>query len=317
MLCVRMLASLLTGSLIFALGCKSSFFSKEASSSPEKSPAEMSVAGSQNVQLPVIDVHTHARFNGTLERSSKLPITREEYLKEMKEAGVVATISHMGRGGEGYNADMKNVFHCFGVDEKVDLVDIEKGLKAKKYRCIKIYLGYIHRYANDPAYRAVYRLAQKYNVAVVFHTGDTYSVDGKLKYSDPLTIDEVAVDFRKVNFVIAHMGNPWVQSAAEVAYKNPNVYLEASAMLIGDLKLISPAGLEKYMIEPIRWAFGYMENPSKLMYGTDWPLTGMKDYLEAYKKAIPREHWCDVFFNNAVRVFQMQEITSQYACKVD
>jgi uncharacterized protein len=40
------------------------------------------------------------------------------------------------------------------------------------------------------------------------------------------------------------------------------------------------------------------------MFGTDWPLTGMKAYVEAYKRAIPREHWQAVFHDNAVRVFK-------------
>jgi predicted TIM-barrel fold metal-dependent hydrolase len=40
------------------------------------------------------------------------------------------------------------------------------------------------------------------------------------------------------------------------------------------------------------------------MFGTDWPLTAMKPYLDAYKKAIPQEHWKAVFHDNAVRVFK-------------
>jgi hypothetical protein len=55
-----------------------------------------------------------------------------------------------------------------------------------------------------------------------------------VKFSHPLTIDEVAVDHPDITFVIAHAGNPWIESAAEVAYKNPNVYLDGSAFVIGD-----------------------------------------------------------------------------------
>ncbi|MBX2987197.1 MAG: amidohydrolase family protein [Bdellovibrionaceae bacterium] len=278
---------------------------------------DLSFAASEN--LPVIDVHTHTRFSGKPERTSGIVQTKEQFLREMKESGVVGAVVHTSDNGRtGYNEDMKehHVVHCLGVEEKVDAARLDQALRSKKYSCLKIYLGYVHRYANDKAYHPVYRLARKHDVPVVFHTGDTYSSRGKLKYSDPLTIDEVAVDFPQVTFVIAHLGNPWIQSATEVAYKNPNVYVEASALLIGDLKKINAAGLERYLIEPVRWAFGYMEDPTKLMYGTDWPLTGMKDYLEAYKRAIPREHWCDVFFNNAVRVFKMKDLAKQHECRV-
>jgi predicted TIM-barrel fold metal-dependent hydrolase len=40
------------------------------------------------------------------------------------------------------------------------------------------------------------------------------------------------------------------------------------------------------------------------MFGTDWPLTEMKPYVESYKSAIPKEHWRAVFHDNAVRVFK-------------
>ena len=40
------------------------------------------------------------------------------------------------------------------------------------------------------------------------------------------------------------------------------------------------------------------------MFGSDWPLVSMKPYVEAYKRAIPKEHWKAVFYDNAARVFK-------------
>jgi predicted TIM-barrel fold metal-dependent hydrolase len=189
----------------------------------------------------------------------------------------------------------------------VDVARLEEGLKDGKFGCIKIYLGYVHKWAYDPAYEPVYKLAQKYGVPVVFHTGDTYSATAKLKYADPLTIDEVAVDHPKVSFVIAHCGNPWIESAAEVAYKNPNVYMECSALLIGNAKALEPsAHVETMVVRPIAWIFDFLEDPKKLMFGTDWPLADQAAYLEAYKRAIPPRHWNAVFHDNAVRVFKLK-----------
>ena len=138
---------------------------------------------------------------------------------------------------------------------------------------------------------------------MVFHTGDTLDRDGKIKYSDPMQIDEISVDHRKVNFVIAHCGNPWIETAAEVAYKNPNVYLDVSAFLIGDIEQEPAEKLEDYVTKPVRWIFGFVEDPSKLLFGTDWPLVHLAPYIEAIKRAIPREHWQAVFHDNALKVF--------------
>ena len=261
----------------------------------------------QAERIPVIDVHTHTSFTSTPERTSGIPRTEEQYFKEWKEAGVVGAVAHTSGTGEGFsNLKARNVMYCAGIGDEIKAETVEAGLRAEKFGCIKIYLGYVHRFAYDREYEPIYQLAKKYDVPVVFHTGDTYSVKAKLKFANPLTIDEVAVDHPDVRFVIAHCGNPWIESAAEVAYKNPNVYLECSAMLIGDLSKKSPQDVDTYMVRPIAWIFGYIEDPTKLMFGTDWPLTRIKPYLEAYKRAIPKEHWRAVFHDNAVRVFKFK-----------
>lgn len=255
--------------------------------------------------IPIIDVHTHTAFDGQRNTDRGIQRTEEQYFKEWQEAGVVGAISHASsEGGNLFDLKKRNVIYCAGVGERVNAVELESGLRSHKYGCIKVYLGYVHRYAYDPKYEPVYKLAEKYDVAVVFHTGDTNSSRAKLKYADPLTIDEVAVDHPKVRFVIAHCGNPWIESAAEVAYKNPNVYLECSAMLIGDLAQTPKEKIDAFVVRPISWIFGYVEDPKKLMFGTDWPLAPIKPYVEAYKRAIPPEHWKAVFHDNAVRVFK-------------
>lgn len=264
------------------------------------------VQACSTVPLEVIDAHTHTRFNDQTERSSGLPETEAEYFSEWKEAGVVGAVAHVGIKGQDYkDLKDKHVVQCAGAGPKVDVKTIEAGLESGKFGCIKIYLGYEYQYAYDKGYFPAYELAQKYSVPVVFHTGDTYDTDGLLKYSDPLTIDEVAVKWRKVNFVIAHMGNPWIHSAAEVAYKNSNVYLDGSALLVGDLSRLSDYDIEEQLVKPVKYVYSYLEDPKKLMFGTDWPLTRIGPYLNAFKRAIPKEHWNDVFYNNAVRVFKI------------
>jgi len=259
--------------------------------------------------LRIIDAHTHTRFDGKPEQTSKIPVTEEQYLKEWEQAGVVGSVSHTTVTGEGYVDGLRahNVVFCAGVDAQVDVARIEEGLRSGKLGCLKIYLGYVHQWAYDKEYEPAYQLAEKYHVPVVFHTGDTYSTKALLKYADPLTIDEVAVAHPNVTFVIAHCGNPWIESAAEVAYKNPNVYLDGSAFLIGDLGKLPKETVDEYVVKPLAWIFGYLQDPSKLMFGTDWPLTSVAPYVEAFKRAIPREHWNAVFHDNAVRVFKLQK----------
>ena len=272
---------------------------------PRREDARSRTKGAPDEPLEIIDAHVHTDFSNESDEASGIRNSKEEFLREMREAGVVGAVS-MGSGRNKEFVDLRSygVIHCGGVRDEVDVKAIEQGLQSGQYGCIKIYLGYVYRYASDKAYEPIYELAEKYAVPVVFHTGDTESTRGKLKYSDPLTVDEVAVDHPKVTFVLAHCGNPWIESAAEVAYKNPNVYLDGSAFLIGDLKKKPPEAIERYAVQAISWVFGYVENPEKLMFGTDWPLVSIPDYVDMFKRAIPREHWKAVFHDNAFKVFK-------------
>ena len=272
-----------------AAGCASS-----AALQPEAAPA---------LPLAVIDAHLHTNFYDRLDPDSKAMDSRDGLAEEMRANHVVGAVS-MDHPGDAW-ADLGDlhIVHCVGLEAVVDESKLEADLASGRYRCIKIYLGYVHQYAYDPAYEPAYRLAEKFGVPVVFHTGDTDSSTAKLKYADPLTIDEVAVDHPKVTFVLAHAGNPWIQSAAEVAYKNPNVVIDGSAFLIGDLTSVSSVVVETQLVAPLRWIFDYVADPAKLMFGTDWPLVRIEPYLRAFAEAIPREHWQAVFHDNAARVY--------------
>ena len=272
---------------------------------------------SKTSRLLIIDAHTHAEFSGELEKTRGVPVTQQQYFAEWRRAGVVGAIAHSHSENDS-PPDLRdrNVMTCVGVSAQPNVTLIEDGLRSGRYGCIKIYLGYVHQFAYDKNYEPAYALAEKYDVPVVFHTGDTDSTRAKLKFADPLTIDEVAVDHPKVRFVIAHCGNPWIESAAEVAYKNPNVYLDGSAFLIGNLDRMPRHKVDAYVVRPLAWIFGYVEDPTKLMFASDWPLTDINSYVRAFKRAIPREHWKAVFHDNAVRVFRLKVILRCQANRV-
>ena len=244
----------------------------------------------------VIDVHVSTESAG------------DELAREWRAAGVVGGVAQPPplKPSTVPKQQQGNVVSCTAVDDNVSVEQVEAGLKERRVGCLKVYLGYVHRYASDPVYKPFYQLAARYEVPVIFHTGDTSSKQAKLKYADPLTVDEVAVDHPSTTFVLAHCGNPWIESAAEVAYKNPNVYLECSALLAGDLSKMPQEKVDTYVVRPIAWIFGYLEDPSKLMFGSGWPGTKAGPYLEAYKRAIPKQYWPQVFHDNAAKIFKLR-----------
>jgi predicted TIM-barrel fold metal-dependent hydrolase len=260
--------------------------------------------GDYPLGFPIIDVHLHTQFEG-MKMPIELPVVkREEFHNQLKKAGVVGGIAHTVMGGHAYSDERAmGVMACGSAGVKVDAVEIERGLKSGKYGCIKVYLGYVHRYAYDLAYEPVYRLAQKYDVPVVFHTGDVWMAKGLLKYADPMTLDEVAVKHPKMRIVLAHCGAPWFNTGVEVAYKNPNVWCDLSAFTVGNVDEFPEDKLQQLLIKPVHWVFTYAENPKKFMFGSDYPLSDIAAYARGIMKAIPQEHWKAVFYDNALEVF--------------
>lgn len=181
-------------------------------------------------------------------------------------------------------------------------------MDTKPYNCLKISLGSKFKgYASDELLKPVFKIASKEKIPVVFDFGDSSQKDESVKFGPPLHLDEVAVANRNVDFVISRCGIPWIQDAAEVAYKNYNVFLECSAFLTEDIGKMDVNKINSTMVDPLKWVYYYVENPRKIMYGSGYPkVTGdnLKTYLEYYKKAIPPDARQQVFYENAACVYK-------------
>lgn len=183
---------------------------------------------------------------------------------------------------------------------------VDAVLKARRVVALKAYLGYLHYPPAHDNYRPYYELAARYRLPVVFHTGDTYSPNAKLKFAHPLGVDEVAVDHPEVHFVIAHIGNPWTVDAAEVVYKNMNVWADLSGLLVGqegDFADPDGAAARHDVLERIRLAWRYAERPNRFVYGSDWPLAPMRSYRDFIRQAIPEAFHEMIFVENAQLLF--------------
>jgi len=173
---------------------------------------------------------------------------------------------------------------------------------------LKCYLGYLHYEPAHAHYRRYYELAARFRVPVMFHCGDTYSPMAKLRFAHPLGVDEVAVDHPDVRFVICHLGNPWVTDAAEVIYKNMNVWADLSGLLVGDDGVLGSDEAKELVVDlthEVRRGMKYAERPNRFLYGTDWPLAPMTAYRDFAREAIPAEFHDCVFEENARRLFRL------------
>lgn len=119
---------------------------------------------------------------------------------------------------------------------------------------------------NEQVYYPIYELAAEQGVPIVFHTGQTGIGAGlpggrgiKLRYSDPMLIDDVAADFPALPIVLAHPSVPWSDAAISIATHKANVMIDLSGW--------SPS----YFPAPlVRAMNGLLKH--KMLFGSDYPV---------------------------------------------
>ena len=150
---------------------------------------------------------------------------------------------------------------------------------------------------NDRRFYPIYEAISAAGVPALFHTGQTGIGSGlpgghgiKLRYSDPMLLDDVAADFAQLPIVLAHPAVPWVDAQIAIAQHKSNVYL--------DLSGYSP----KYFPPQLVRAIG-RQLRDKVLFGTDHPYIRIdrwrRDFAELGLSAEIAEL---VYKTNALRV---------------
>ena len=110
----------------------------------------------------------------------------------------------------------------------------------------------------------------------LFHTGQTGIGAGlpgghgiKLRYSDPMLIDDVAADFPELTIVLAHPSVPWVDSQISIATHKSNVYIDLS----GWSPKYFPPQLVKAANDLLR---------NKVLFGSDFPVIQVDRWREDF-----------------------------------
>ena len=190
-----------------------------------------------------------------------------------------------------------------------DFGELREYLRSGIVRGLKFYPGYEPYYPADPEMRPAVELALEFGVPLMIHSGDTFSAKGRIKYSHPLQVDDLAVDHPELKIIICHLGNPWLRDCMEVVYKNANVYADISGLVLGDFS----DRFELYMQRQLQDMLLFGVEPSKVLYGTDWPIASMESYLDFVKELnIPEADRRRILWDNAAGLFGLHASDSMF-----
>jgi uncharacterized protein len=157
-------------------------------------------------------------------------------------------------------------------------------------------------YPNDRAAYDLYEVIAEAGLPAIFHSGQTgvgARMRGgggvRLKYSDPMYLDDVAVDFPDMPIVIAHPSFPWQENALAVATHKPQVYIDLSGW--------SP----KYF-PPILVQYANTILKDKMLFGSDFPVMTPDRWLEDFDKIGIRDEVKPLILrDNAVRLLGLDK----------
>jgi uncharacterized protein len=260
-------------------------------------------------KIVALDIHTHASISTRAPRDpcsiifdeamskyfkSAVPPTIPEvaqYYRERKLAAVIFPVDSESEMGHwrianeevaemaAEHADVLIPFASIDPAKgKMGAREARKLVKEYGVRGFKFHPSMQGFYPNDRKAYVLYEAIAEAGVPALFHTGQTGAGAGarggmgvRLKFSDPMCLDDVAVDFPDMPIILAHPSFPWQDEALAVATHKPNVYIDLS----GWSPKYFPANLVQYSNTLLK---------DRVLFGSDYPAITPDRWLADFEK---------------------------------
>jgi predicted TIM-barrel fold metal-dependent hydrolase len=156
-------------------------------------------------------------------------------------------------------------------------------------------------YPNERVAYPLYEVIAEAKLPAIFHTGHSGIGTGmrggggiRLKYSNPMYLDDVAVDFPDMPIIMAHPSFPWQDEALSVCLHKPQVYIDLSGW--------SPKYFPPQLIQ---YANTLLKH--KMLFGSDYPMITPDRWLADFEQiAIRPEVRPLILKENAIKLLGLR-----------
>ncbi len=246
------------------------------------------------------------------------PIGMENFVRTLRENGVTwSAVHNMDESNatgsalpNGYVEDMLKkypgqfiAFAGYNPHKQAEsIASVERALTTQGFKAV-VFRPFVHGcYADDRRYYPLYSLCEKMEAPVWIHTSVNWMSNVSMYYGHPRYLEQVLIDFPKLNIIAGHGGWPWIPDIVLMAWKYDNLYIDTSAHR--PKYLATPdTGWDMFM----RYANSTIQD--KICFGSDWLSIGMhiRDVLHEVDQWPLKDSVKEKFlYKNAARIFHLE-----------
>ncbi len=152
--------------------------------------------------------------------------------------------------------------HDSDAEAKLDYAFGDLGLSA-----LNLYPGRQRFYPMDGCVQRLFDICERYDRPVMFHAGMSWEPHALAKYGRPVEFEELAETRPNLRFCLGHFGWPWVEEAAMLMVKHPNVYADTGLLYFDSAKEFFTRLFTQEI--PITWIDRSLRH--QVMFGSDNP----------------------------------------------
>ena len=243
-----------------------------------------------SADLAAIDVHVHLEHGGAVTAADQAAMkyfgksqgehgadALAAYYRSRRIGCIVFTVDERLTGRPHLTNDAILEFAASNADIALPFISVDptrgalavaearRLLATGAVRGLKLHPPMQQFFPNDRLAYPLYELFAAAKLPVLFHTGHSGIGTGmpggggvRLKYGNPMPIDDVAVDFPEMPIILAHPSFPWQDEALSICLHKPQVYIDLS----GWSPKYFPASLLQYANTLLK---------HKMLFGSDYP----------------------------------------------
>jgi predicted TIM-barrel fold metal-dependent hydrolase len=277
--------------------------------------------------MNAIDVHVHMEHTGEMSAADSAamkyfgdsgalrdPAALADYYRSRKIGFVIFPVDERLTGRPQVSNDAVAEFAAANSDIAIGFASIDptRGPEAVReakrlvaggvIKGLKLHPPLQQFFPNDPTAYPLYEVFAEAKLPVLFHTGHSGIGTGlpggggiRLKYGNPMHIDDVAVDFPDLPIIMAHPSFPWQDEAISVCLHKPTVYIDLSGW--------SPKYFSATLVQ-----YANTLLKTKVLFGSDYPLITPERWLADFEKIAIRDEVRPLILKqNAMHLFGLAD----------